>query len=73
MRLTTRVWRDQFGDDAPMRCDGDPFVGFYAADIPTQVVLQFPDAGGSRVRTIATCGINEEHRRGGSGGGRSKK
>src|SRR5207249_1208424 len=39
VRLTSRLWRDQFGDDSPMRGHRDPFAGFYAAYVSTQVVL----------------------------------
>ena len=57
MRLTTRFWRDQFGDDSPVRGDRDPFASFHAAYVSTQVVLQFPDASGRHAGIIATCGL----------------
>src|SRR5438876_3541709 len=60
VRLTSRLWRDQFGDDSPMRGDRDPFAGFYAADVSTQVVLQLADAGGRHGRIIATCSLKRK-------------
>src|SRR6185369_4963332 len=57
VRLTSRLWRDQIGDDSPMRGNRNPFAGFYAAYVSAQVVLQLPDADSSHVGIMATCGL----------------
>jgi hypothetical protein len=58
--LTSRFWRDQFGDDPSVSRDRDSFAGFYATDVSTQVVLQFADASGSHTHIIATCSHNRK-------------